>query len=104
MTSQTGAFVSVSHVHVDPAGADTLEAAFRDRLGAVEDSPGFQRLEVWRDRSAPGRYVMVTWWDDASDLPDYLRSESHDRSHARVPTTPHRPRGAGLDRYDVIAR
>ena len=104
MTAPTDAFVSVSHVHVDPDGAETLEAAFRDRLGAVEDTPGFQRLEVWRDRSAPGRYVMVTWWDQASDLPDYLRSDAHDRSHARVPTAPHRARGAGLDRYDVIAR
>lgn len=104
MTASQASFVSVSHVHVDPEGAVPLEEAFRNRLGAVEDAPGFQRLEVWRDRSAEGRYVMVTWWDQPSDLPEYLRSEAHDRSHARVPGGPHPPRGAGLDRYDVVAR
>lgn len=104
MTESAASFVSVSHVHVDPDGSAPLEEAFRDRLGAVEEVPGFQRLEVWRDRSAVGRYVMVTWWDHPSDLPEYLRSEAHERSHARVPRQPHRPRGVGLDRYDVIAR
>ncbi|MGN6242894.1 MAG: antibiotic biosynthesis monooxygenase family protein [Motilibacteraceae bacterium] len=120
-SSGVGSFVSVSHVTVDVArgedgaGADearadevradeVLERAFTDRLGEVEGEAGFQRLEVWRDVKRAGTYVMVTWWDSEADFGAYLRSDAHDRSHARVPTSPVRPRGAGLDRYQVIAR
>lgn len=130
-SSVVGSFVSVSHVTVDVprgedgAGADeacadearadearadevradeVLERAFTDRLGEVEGEAGFQRLEVWRDVKRAGTYVMVTWWDSEADFRAYLRSDAHDRSHARVPTSPVRPRGAGLDRYQVIAR
>ncbi|HEU4676344.1 MAG TPA: antibiotic biosynthesis monooxygenase [Motilibacteraceae bacterium] len=106
----TGSFVSVSHVTVDVGGetgesaAQVLERAFAHRLGEVEGENGFQRLEVWRDVKVAGTYVMVTWWDTEEDFRAYLRSEAHDRSHARVPTSPARPRGAGLDRYQVVAR
>lgn len=95
--------VLVSHVHVDPRGSIPLEQAFRGRLHEVEGAPGFVRLEVWRDESADGAYLMVTWWRDPSDVRAYLRSEAHHRSHARIPTVPHRPRGAGLDRYTLVA-
>lgn len=107
---ETGSFVSVSHVTVDVGGAAgegaaaVLERAFADRLGEVEGENGFQRLEVWRDVKATGTYVMVTWWETEEDFRAYLRSDAHDRSHARVPTSPVRPRGAGLDRYQVVAR
>lgn len=113
-----GSFVSVSHVTVDVSeggrgtpgrddevrAEEVLERAFADRLGDVEGEAGFQRLEVWRDVKRAGAYVMVTWWDSEADFRSYLRSDAHDRSHARVPSSPVRPRGAGLDRYQVIAR
>ena len=97
-------FVSVSHVTLGEGGEAVLERAFAHRLGAVEDEPGFQRLEVWRDVKASGTYVMVTWWDTEDHFRSYLRSDAHDRSHARVPGEPVRPRGAGLYRYQVVAR
>lgn len=115
-----GSFVSVSHVRIDVSGdvggdvggevgggtgaAQVLEDAFAHRLGEVEGEAGFQRLEVWRDVTVAGAYVMVTWWDTEEHFRSYLRSDAHDRSHARVPTSPARPRGAGLDRYRVVAR
>lgn len=96
--------VVVSHVDVDPVGATELERAFVDRLGEVERAQGFVRLEVWRSDREPGRYVMTTWWEHEEDFRAYLRSDAHRRSHARIPTDPARPRGAGVDRYTVVAR
>lgn len=97
------AFVVVSELSVDPAGAEALEGAFRDRLRLAEAHPGFQRLEVWRDGSAPGSYAMVTWWDDEPSFKSYMRSAAHDASHARVPTAPAKARGVGLRRYRLVA-
>lgn len=99
-----GAHVVTSHLHIDPDGARTLEDAFAHRLGEVEDAPGFQHLEVWRDTAADGRYVMVSWWDSPEDFRAYMASEPHRRSHARIPRDPHAPRADAVDRYEVIAR
>lgn len=99
-----GAHVVTSHLHIDPAGARTLEDAFADRLGEVEDAPGFQHLEVWRDTTADGRYVMVSWWDSPEAFRAYMASEPHRRSHARIPRVPHAPHADAVDRYEVVAR
>ncbi|HSJ26561.1 MAG TPA: antibiotic biosynthesis monooxygenase family protein, partial [Acidimicrobiia bacterium] len=80
----------------------TLEEAFRDRLGEVDHWPGFRHLEVWRDESTPGRYVMVSWWTDREAFKSYMRSDAHRRSHARIPEDPSRPRPVSFSRYTVI--
>lgn len=103
MTSP-GSHVVASHLEVAAAGARNLEQAFADRLGEVEQASGFQHLEVWRDTTAQGTYVMVSWWDCEEDFRAYMGSPAHRRSHARVPRDPHPPRATGLGRYDVVAR
>jgi heme-degrading monooxygenase HmoA len=97
-------FVVVSHLEVADGSQEILERAFADRLGEVEGHDGFLRLEVWRATSTPGQYSMVTWWRDATAFQTYLRSDRHRRSHARIPAPPHKPRGVGLSRYEVVAR
>jgi len=97
-------FVVTSELAVPPGSGDVLEEAFRNRLGEVEDHDGFLRLEVWRDSRADDRYLMVSWWRDEAAFASYLRSDAHRRSHARIPAGPHRPRGIGLARYEVVAR
>ena len=97
-------YVVMSHIQIDPGGADTLDRAFRERLGEVERAPGFVRLEVWRSERDPGRYAMTTWWERKEDFRRYMASDAHSRSHARIPSSPARPRGAGIDRYTLVAR
>ena len=98
-----GGFVVASNLVVDASGVGALEGAFQARLGEVEGHEGFRRLEVWRDAVAEGAYLMVTWWDDEPSFRSYMRSDRHERSHARIPTEPSRAHGAGLRRYTVIA-
>src|SRR5688572_8313663 len=96
--------VVVSEIAIDEQGCDTLEDAFRNRLGEVDGFPGFRKLEVWRDPRRTGRYLMVSWWDSPEAFRSYMRSDEHRRSHDRIPTDPVRPRAAGVDRFDVVAR
>jgi heme-degrading monooxygenase HmoA len=94
------AFVVSSQVLADDGEA--LEQAFQDRLGEVDGWPGFRRLEVWRDASRPGTYLMVSWWDSRAAFSAYLRSDAHRRSHDRIPDDP-RPRAGGVRRWEVVA-
>lgn len=97
-------YVVVSHLRIDPAGAESLERAFEDRLGEVEGTPGFGKLEVWADAQDPGAYAMVSWWESEAAFRTYMGSKAHRRSHARIPRDPHAPRAELVRRYQVIAR
>jgi heme-degrading monooxygenase HmoA len=101
---QDDGFVVASAIAIGELGVETLEEAFRHRLGEVDDWPGFRRLEVWRDGRSVGRYLMVSWWDSREQYAAYMRSESHRRSHARIPEDPERPRPVSVDLYEVVAR
>ncbi len=102
MSSDHGTFVAHSEISIEPDAGPTLEQSFSDRLGEVDGWPGFLKLEVWRDERTPGRYVMVSWWDDRESFTSYMRSDSHRRSHARIPDDP-APRPVGFSRYTVVA-
>lgn len=95
-------FVITSEVTIPSEDAGLLEAAFQDRARLVETAPGFQRIEVWRDIARPGVFQMVSWWDTATDFRAYMGSQDHRTSHARIPVPPHKPRGTGVRRYDVV--
>ena len=97
-------FVAHSEIFIDVDAAAVLEDAFSNRLGKVDEWPGFIRLEVWRDDGTPGRYVMVSWWTDREAFKTYMRSDDHKRSHARIPEHPARPRGVAFTRYTVVSR
>jgi heme-degrading monooxygenase HmoA len=99
-----GGFVAHSELRVAVAGAPALIAAFEQRLGEVERWPGFERLEVWQDERDDGRFVMVSWWDDKESFSAYMRSQSHHRSHARVPSGSGGPRPVSFSRYRLVAR
>lgn len=99
-----GDHVVVSELVVPAGAGSALEAAFANRLGEVEAHDGFRKLEVWSDARDPNRYLMVSWWRDREAYVSYMRSDAHDRSHARIPAPPNKPRGVGVTRYEVVAR
>jgi len=100
--SMAGAHVVVSELVVAEDGIENLEAAFRARLGEVDSFPGHLGLQVWRDDRRRGRYVMVTWWETADAFRHYMRSDSHRRSHARIPSEPARPEAVRVDRFSLV--
>ena len=103
-TGPLGLFVVTSELAVHPDGADDLIAAFRNRLRRVERWEGFHHLEVWHDQARADRFVMTSWWASRDAFADYMRSDDHRRSHARVPHGAARPALTALHRYAVVAR
>lgn len=98
------AFVAHSELRVTGDGVAGLISAFQNRLGEVERSSGFERLEVWQDEREDARFVMVSWWDDKASFQAYMRSESHRRSHDRIQSGPDGPRPVSFSRFRVVAR
>ncbi len=96
------AFVVSSEVTISADAAGTLERAFLERVHLVESAPGFQRIEIWRDLTQVGAFQMVSWWDSVESFRRYMRSPEHRLSHARIPTAPEKPRGAGVRRYELL--
>jgi heme-degrading monooxygenase HmoA len=79
-------------------------AGFGDRLGAVNNWPGFQGLPVWADPSGPTALVMVSWRDTQEAFAAYLGSADHRKSHERLRTGDNRPGARGFRRYQVVAQ
>ncbi len=103
-TGSPGLFIVTSELAVHPDGAGELIAAFRNRLRRVEDWEGFHHLEVWCDQARTGRFMMTSWWDSRDAFANYMRSDDHRRSHARIPHGAARPTLMALHRYALIAR
>ena len=101
---ERGQFVAFSEITVPLAGRQALDDAFRARLGAVDQWPGFCGLQVWAAPDDATRVVMVSWWDSADAFATYMGSPEHRRSHSRIPRGKDRPRPAAFSRYEVIAQ
>lgn len=98
----------MSRLRVAPELVDDLVQAFRGRLGAVDDFPGFQGLEVWASDRDPGEVLMVSRWQDRASFTHYMRSDAHRTSHDRIPA--HLQEAIRLERlehlhlYEVVAQ
>lgn len=93
----------MSSLLVPVAGADALEHAFRNRLGAVDGWPGHGGPRVWRDLHHPGRYAMTSWWTDQTSFARYMSSREPQVSHDRIPSGEHGPVPESLHRYEVLS-
>jgi heme-degrading monooxygenase HmoA len=97
-------FVAVSEIIAPSrAGSSALRLAFEQRLGKVDGREDFGGLEVWQDARGPERFLMVSWWRTKHSMEEYLRSEDHRESHARLPTGELRPRGVRFERFHMVA-
>jgi heme-degrading monooxygenase HmoA len=95
-------YVAISEVAVPELGAPGLEQAFAARIRLVERAEGFQLIEVLRDLRRPGRYLMITHWRSRKVFRDYMRSDDHALSHARIEHGALGPRAAGFSDYESI--
>ena len=100
-------YVSMARLHIDPARAPELVAAFRRRARLVDRFPGFVDLQVWHSDRDRGELIMVSRWATRTHFRDYMRSAEHRASHGRV--DPDLDAAIELERlehlhtYDVVA-
>ena len=69
------AVVRINAITVPPEGRDELLERFRNRLGSVDDQPGFLGFELLRPTSeTEARWFVVTHWDTAEDFEAWMKS------------------------------
>ena len=74
----------MSRLRIDPDRAPELVAAFRDRIGLVDEFDGFVDLQVWQSDRDPGEILMVSRWATRAHFTAYMRSREHRVSHDRI--------------------
>ena len=74
----------MSRLRVPAERAEQLVAAFRARVGLVDDHDGFVDLQVWQSDRDEGELIMVSRWRDRDAFKSYMRSTDHRVSHGRI--------------------
>lgn len=77
-------YMSVSRLQIPAVRSAELIAAFRERIGLVESADGFIDLEVLQSDADDEEIVMVSRWRDREAFKAYMKSEAHEKSHARI--------------------
>lgn len=62
-TATADAVLEVAILDVPAEEAEAYEAAFREAQRYIAATPGYMRHELRRRTEAPGRYVLLVWWD-----------------------------------------
>ena len=65
--------LEVALLDVDPARADAYEAAFREARQHIAASPGYLGHELRRRTEAPGRFLLLVWWDSVESHTEGFR-------------------------------
>lgn len=75
--------VRINAIEVPEGMGPALEERFAARLGAVDQSPGFEGFELLRPTGdEETRYFVVTHWRSAEDFDKWVASPSFGHGHA----------------------
>ena len=92
--------VSMFHARVPAEATARFEQSWRQRAGRVDGMPGFRGLEVLRDGSEPGHYIVLTRWEARADFEGWANSSEFTAGHARSGGTG--AQGGTVDFYEVL--
>lgn len=93
--------VNMFSVQVPEQAIAPFEQSWRQRAGRVDSMPGFKGLEVLRDGTEKGKYVVLTHWETREDFDRWASSPEFQAGHARSGESG--AAGAGLAFYEVVA-
>lgn len=93
--------VSMFHVRVPEQAIAPFEQSWQKRAGMVDQMPGFKGLEVLRDGTEKGKYIVLTHWETKADYDRWASSPEFQAGHAR--TGESGAAGAALEFYEVLA-
>ena len=94
--------VRINAIDVPEGAADQLEERFRNRLGAVDDQPGFIRFELLRPTGeAEKRFFVVTHWESVEAFEAWINSRDFAHGHAQSDQQPVGT-GSALLEFDVV--
>ncbi len=92
--------VSMFSVQVPEAAIAGFERSWTERAGKVDAMPGFRGLEVLKDASTPGAYIVLTRWETKEDFQRWADSPEFVAGHSRPGTAG--AQGGGVKFYEVL--
>jgi len=82
-------YVVMNRIPVNPEFREDFEERFRNRLGLVEQAPGFIRNLILRPVEESSDYhVVMTLWESQQAFEDWTHSESFAQAHEKARQTP----------------
>jgi heme-degrading monooxygenase HmoA len=95
--------VSFFHVTVPAERAAGFEASWSKRAGLVDQMAGFQGMDVLRDETKPGHYVVLTRWATKADFEAWANSPEFQMGHAHSNAGgAGGPAAGGIEFYEVV--
>lgn len=79
-TFESDGYIVMNNIPVTDEGRPLFEDRFKNRAGAIHESPGFQALRILR----PGEgntYIVMTQWKDEKSFEDWKNSQAFERAH-----------------------
>lgn len=84
--------LAISRFRISNGTQSTVAEAFANRVGLVDDQPGFLGMEVFTDTGDDALFYLVTRWTDQASFDSWHHSDAHRQSHRGM------PRGMKLDK------
>lgn len=101
--------VRINAIEVPEGMGPMLEERFSQRLGAVDQQPGFEGFELLRPTgSEESRYFVVTHWRSVEDFDAWVSSAAFGHGHQGPPaghggeTPPPVASGSAVLEFDVV--
>lgn len=76
---ETG-FVVMNNIPVTDEGRPIFEDRFKNRAGAIEDTPGFQAIRILRPTQG-NTYIVFTQWQDEASFEAWKESQAFKHAH-----------------------
>lgn len=76
-------FVAINAITVAPERADELAGRFAARAGQVEQSEGFEELQLLRPVDQRDTFLVYTRWRDEAAFQAWVDSQAFQHGHAR---------------------
>ncbi|MDQ4116997.1 MAG: antibiotic biosynthesis monooxygenase [Actinomycetota bacterium] len=69
------AVVKINAIEVPEGHGPELEKRFANRMGAVDNAPGFLGFELLRPVSGDSRYFVMTHWETDEDFRNWMAGD-----------------------------
>ncbi len=97
------AIVRINAIAVPEGMGERLEGAFANRLGAVDNEPGFLGFQLLRPTGDnESRYFVVTQWETVADFDRWVSSENFASGHSGERKGPPVASDSALLEFDVV--
>src|SRR6056297_1747989 len=76
-------FVAINYICCAPDYKERFEHLFGTRKGAIDQMPGFKRMQVLRQNEDDGHYLIISHWENQEAFQSFTNSDAFREGHKR---------------------